>query len=114
MKEGKINRKLGIISVELDSAGYKISTYINNYEIENYFLKAIGFADHNEYQSLNGARFMIKKTEINGDLKIYSSNLKRNPEHQLSLQSGLSPLCPHRVGQDQQLRRRFPNWHKQG
>ena len=70
--------------MEQDSVGIKISTYINNYEIENYFLKAIGFTDHNEYQSLNGARFMIKKTEVNGDTKVYSSKLIRNPEHKLS------------------------------
>ncbi len=80
-KEGNLISKLGLISVEGDSEGLKIATYINNYEIENYFLKAIGFGDFNEYQSINGARFMIKKTEVNGDVKIYSSNITRNSKH---------------------------------
>lgn len=81
MKEGNLKSKLGLISVESHTSGLLISTYINNYEIENYFLKAIGFADQYSLQSLNGARFMIKKTEVNGDVKVYSSNLNRNPEH---------------------------------
>lgn len=70
--------------MEQDSSGLRISTYINNYEIEHYFLKAIAFADHDKYQSLNGARFMIKKTEVNGDIKVYSSKLIRNAKCQLS------------------------------
>ena len=80
VNEGKLKSKLGIISVEKNDTNYKISTYINNYEIDNYFLKAIGFINTNEYQSVDGARFMIKKTEVNGDVKVYSSKLKRDSE----------------------------------
>lgn len=87
--------------MENDSSGYKISTYINNYEIENYFLKAIGFADQNEYQSLNGARFMIKKTEVNGDVKVFSSKLIRNPKRELSFLSNLLAVRSYRSCQNQ-------------
>lgn len=100
VKEGKLIRKLSFVSVENDSSGLKISTYINNYEIENYFLKAIGFADQNELQSLNGARFMIKKTEVNGDIKVFSSNIIRNTKHQLPILSGLFTLRSYWFGEN--------------
>lgn len=77
-KGGWLKSKLGILAVEENDEGLKISTYINNYEIENYFLKAIAFVNTEEYQSVDGARFMIKKTEVNGDVKVYSSRLTRN------------------------------------
>lgn len=42
---------------------------MNNYEIENYFLKAVGFLKKNSYSTLNGATFLIKKSELDGSYK---------------------------------------------
>ena len=60
-------------TIENDVIGFL--SYINNYEIENYFLKAVSFFDKNSYSTLGGSTFTIKKTELNGDYKIMTRNL---------------------------------------
>ena len=44
---GELIRKMGLLSVEGASEGLRLQAYINNYEIENYFLKGIGMVNDN-------------------------------------------------------------------
>ena len=62
--------KLGFFILDKTSENYSLVSYLNNFEIENYFLKAIGFLEQNSYQMLHGATFQIKKTELNGEYKV--------------------------------------------
>lgn len=81
--EGKLTSKIGLVSVEQVEGRLKIACYINNYEVENYFLKGMAFANKHELQSLNGARFFIKRTDFYGSVSSFSSGLNRDSEHQL-------------------------------
>jgi len=57
----------------LDKKTIKIESYLNNSEIENYFLKGIGFyGNKDNYSTLDGSNFMIKKTELDGNYKMIS------------------------------------------
>jgi len=102
-KEGKLNRKMGIISVEETANGIVMSAYINNYEVENYFLKGIAFANEHELQSINGATFYIKRTDFYGSVSAFSRYLIRQPISQLRQQSIVPSLRAFRSRKDQPL-----------
>jgi hypothetical protein len=75
---GSITRKMGVFSVEQTADGTVLSAYINNYEVENYFLKGIAFANEHELQSLNGATYYIKRTDFYGSVSSFSRSLNRH------------------------------------
>ena len=79
MKEGNFIRKIGIISVEEINGSLSIASYINNYEVDNYFLKGIAFANEHELQSINGASYFIKRTDFYGTVSSFSRYLIRIP-----------------------------------
>lgn len=62
--------KIGVVSVENIQGGFKMQGYINNFEIENYFLKGVTLGNVNEYQSLNGASISIQKTGFYGEVTV--------------------------------------------
>ena len=95
---------MGFISLEQSTSGLKIVCYINNYEVENYFLKGMAFGNHKELQSINGATFFIKRTDFYGSVSSFARKLTRQPGLELRQQPALSPVCPLRAGQDQSLR----------
>lgn len=67
MKEGELIRKIGVFSLEKTGEAYSIQSYINNFEIENYFLKGVALGDPKEYQVFNGASISIEKTGFYGE-----------------------------------------------
>lgn len=70
--------KLGFFILHKEENKLKISAFLNNFEIENYFLKAIGFINKNQYQNIDGATFAIKKTELDGNSKIITRTQNKN------------------------------------
>lgn len=58
---------MGLLSVEGRSDGLHMQAYINNYEIENYFLKGISMVNEGEFQATAGASFSILKTGFYGE-----------------------------------------------
>lgn len=70
--------KLGLFLLTKVEKDYQIAGYINNFDIENYFLKSIGFLEKSQVQVLNGATFLIKKTELSGDTKQMSRTQQVN------------------------------------
>jgi integrin alpha FG-GAP repeat containing protein 1 len=59
---------MGFLSVEGRTDGIHMQAYINNYEIENYFLKGIAMVNAEEFQSVSGASFSIQKTGFYGEV----------------------------------------------
>lgn len=58
---------MGILSVETQADGLHMQAYINNFEIENYFLKGIALVNPDEFQAVAGASFSIQKTGFYGE-----------------------------------------------
>ena len=77
-KEGFIIRKIGILSVEKVGNDYVMQSYINNFEIENYFLKGVSMGKSGEYQVLNGASISIEKTGFYGEKNTINRKLNRS------------------------------------
>ena len=66
-REGELTSKVGLLSVERGDKGLVMRSFLNNFEIENYFLKAMSLGRFTEYQVLNGAAVSVDKTTSAGD-----------------------------------------------
>ena len=65
-----------MLSVEKTDKGLRMTSYINNFEIENYFLKAMCLGRSTELQLVNGATVSIDKTNSLG-IKLKSSRTQQ-------------------------------------
>ena len=84
---------MGILQVEKTDSGLKMQAYINNMDIENYFLKGVSMENIDEYESMPGTTISIKKTGFYGETTVMTSKLIRATTSQLLNEPPVSSLC---------------------
>ena len=103
MNAGLLISKFGVLQLEGSPNGYHLQSYINNLEIENYFLKGVGLANTEEFQPLNGVTFSIQKTGFYGETTNAIRKLNRSATGALFIRTIVSSVCAFWTRKNQPL-----------